>query len=85
MNVAIKELKDVINRNEKLRNEAIDFFKTQDFRVCIREPVDKNIDFTIYHTNRIYDEYIGEIQKSIDILERVGCSRRKKYRRRNAK
>lgn len=81
MNVAIKELKDVINRNERLRHEAIEFFKTQDFRICIQEPVDKNADYVIYQTNRIYDEYIGDIRKAIDILERVGYSRRKRYRR----
>lgn len=82
MDRAIYELKSIIERHEKQRQETLEFYQTHDFRINIQEPSDKNIDFITHHTNRIYDEYIGELQKAIDTLERVRDSRRKQYRRR---
>jgi hypothetical protein len=82
MDRAIYELKLIMKRHNKQRQEYLDIVKGDAFKLSVAEPVEENISFIIKHTNNIYDDYIGRLQKAIGVLERVGDSRRKRYRRR---
>lgn len=81
MDRAVYELKSIIKRHEQQRKEQIMFFYGDTFKSNISEPVEENIEFVVRQTNNIYNAYIGGLQNAIDVLERVGDSRRKRYKR----
>lgn len=82
MDRAIYELKTIIKRHEQQRQEYLTFVNGDVFKSAISEPIEENVAFVIKQTNNIYNSYIGGLQKAIDVLERVGDSKRKQYRRR---
>lgn len=82
MDRAIYELKSIIRRHEQQMKEQLDFVYGDVFKSNVSEPIEESIDFVARQTINIYRNYFGELQKAIDVLERVGDSRRKQYRRR---
>jgi hypothetical protein len=82
MDRAIYELKSIIKRHEQQMKEQLEFIYGDSFKNNVAEPVEDNIDFVARQTINIYNNYFRELQKAIGVLERVGGSKRKRYRRR---
>lgn len=82
MKAVIRELKGIINHYKKQKEENIVFLKSDKFKESILEPKEENVRKTIEYAEKVYDGYIGEIEKAITILERCRDSRRKRYMRR---